>query len=284
MNDKIALITGASSGIGFETAREMARRGVHVVMVCRDPERAQVAWESIAEISRGPKPTLLLADLSSQDEIRALADEVRGRFSHLDVLVNNAGGVFERRELTVDGIEKTFATNHLAPFLLTNLLLDRITAAPGGRIVTVASEVYPSALDFANLQGERSYNFLSAYMRSKLENILFTYELARRLEGTAAAANCLSPGPTLTRFGDNLRGLPGLFPKLMKRLPFFVSAELGARTSIYLACSLEVAGLSGRFFFHERERRTKPVTYSADVARRLWSISEHLTGLAAMAA
>jgi retinol dehydrogenase-14 len=200
------------------------------------------------------------------------------------VLVNNAGGVFERRELTVDGIEKTFATNHLAPFLLTNLLLDRITAAPGGRIVTVASEVYPSVLDFANLQGERSYNFLSAYMRSKLENILFTYELARRLEGTAAAANCLSPGPTLTRFGDNLRGLPGLFPKLMKRLPFFVSAELGARTSIYLACSLEVAGLSGRFFFHERERRTKPVTHSADVARRLWSISEHLTGLAAMAA
>jgi NAD(P)-dependent dehydrogenase (short-subunit alcohol dehydrogenase family) len=221
-----------------------------------------------------------VADLSSQAAIHALANEVRARFRRIDVLINNAGAMFARRELTADGIERTFAVNHLAPFLLTTLVLDLVHAAPAGRIVTVASESHSGTLDFANLQGERQYNFFEAYNRSKLANILFTYELARRLDGTGVTANCLSPGPTMTRFGDNMSGLPGLFPRLMKRIPFlFVSPEQGARTSIYVASAPDLAGISGHFFLRCRARRTKPITYNAAVAARLWSVSEQLCGL-----
>ena len=247
-------------------------------MVCRDPERGRSAMNRIAQVATGPAPTLLIADLSSQDATRALADEVRSRFSRIDVLINNAGAIFARRELSVDGIEKTFAVNHLAPFLLTRLLFDLVRAAPAGRVIMVASEIHGGSLDFNNLQGERHYNFLGAYIRSKLENILFTYELARRAKRTGVTVNCLSPGPTATRFGANLDGLPGLFPRVLKRIPFlFIAPEKGARTSVYLASSAEVAGISGRFFFKSRETRTKPITYDMAVARHLWEISEELT-------
>ena len=277
MNGKIVLITGANSGIGFETARQLAQLGAEVIMVCRDPERGRSAMTRITQVATGQAPTLLIADLSSQDSIRALADEVRSRFSRIDVLINNAGAIFAKRELSVDGIEKTFATNHLAPFLLTRLLFDLVHAAPAGRVITVASEIHSGSLDFDNLQGERHYTFLGAYNHSKLENILFTYELARRVKNTGVTVNSLSPGPTMTRFGDNLHGLPGLFPRVMKRIPFlFVEPEKGASTSVYLASSAEVAGLSGRFFLKSRETRTKPITYNVDVARRLWEISEQL--------
>ncbi len=277
MNGKIVLITGANSGIGFETARQLAQLGAEVIMVCRDPERGRAAMTQIAQVATGQAPTLLIADLSSQDSIRALADEVRSRFSSIDVLINNAGAIFAKRELSVDGIEKTFAINHLAPFLLTQLLFDLVRAAPAGRVITVASEIHSGSLDFDNLQGERHYNFLGAYNHSKLENILFTYELARHVKNTGVTVNSLSPGPTMTHFGDNLQGLPSLFPRVMKRIPFlFVDPEKGASTSVYLASSAEVAGLSGRFFLKSRETRTKPITYNVDVARRLWEVSEQL--------
>ncbi len=277
MNGKIVLITGANSGIGFETARQLAQLGARVIMVCRDPERGRSAMSRIAQIATGPAPTLLIADLSSQASIHALADEVRSRFSRIDVLINNAGAIFARRELSVDGIEKTFAINHLAPFLLTRLLFDLVRAAPAGRVITVASEIHSGSLDFDNLQGERHYNFLRAYNQSKLENILFTYELARRAKNTGVTVNSLSPGPTMTRFGDNMHGLPGLFPRVMKRIPFlFVDPEQGASTSVYLASSAEVAGISGRFFLKRRDTRSKPITYDLDVARRLWDTSEQL--------
>jgi NAD(P)-dependent dehydrogenase (short-subunit alcohol dehydrogenase family) len=157
------------------------------------------------------------------------------------VLVNNAGAVFARRELTAEGIEKTFAVNHLAPFLLTNLLLDRVRAAPAGRIVMVTSGTYSSALDFDNLQSEKGHQFLGAYFRSKLENILFTFELSRRLAGTPVTANCLFPGPTRTRFGNNLDGLAALFGLFMQNFPFLASPEKGARTAIYLGFMFDVA-------------------------------------------
>src|SRR5579859_1049749 len=217
MDGKVVLITGANSGVGFATARQLAELGAVVIMVCRDPGRGSAARNAVAQVATGPEPTLLLADLSSQAAVYALSDEVHARFARIDVLLNNAGAIFARRELTADGIEKTFAVNHLAPFLLTNLLLDLVRASPAGRIVTVASESHSGRLDFDNLQGERRYSFLAAYNRSKLGNILFTYELARRLAGTGVTANCLSPGPTMTRFGDEMRGLPALFPLLMKR-------------------------------------------------------------------
>jgi NAD(P)-dependent dehydrogenase (short-subunit alcohol dehydrogenase family) len=277
MAGKVVLITGANSGVGLATAYGLAERGATVVMVSRDPARGAAARDEVAQVATGPTPVLLLADHSSQAAIHALAKEVRARFARIDVLVNNAGAIFAQRELTVDGIEQTFAVNHLAPFLLTNLLLDLVKAAPAGRIVTVASEVHSGKIDFENLQGERHYNFFKAYGLSKLENILFTYELARRLEGTSTTANCVSPGATRTRFGDNLRGLPRLMPLVMKRIPLlFGSPENGARTSIYVASSPELAGVSGRFYLRCRERRTKPLTYNAEVAAQPWSVSEKL--------
>jgi retinol dehydrogenase 12 len=277
MHGKVVLVTGANSGIGFVTARELAKMGAHVLMVCRDPGRGAKAQAAVAKAATGPAPELLIADISSLPAVRALADEIRRRVPGIDVLINNAGAIFAHRELTADGIEKTFATNHLGPFLLTNLVLDLVCARTGGRIVNVAAESYLSKLDFDNLQGEKSYGFLSAYFRSKLENIIFSFDLAKRLEATGVTVNCLSPGPTRTRFGDNMTGLAGLFPRLAKTL--FPSAEKGARTLIYLASSPDVAGVSGRFFLWQRVRRTKPVTSDTEVAARLWRVSAALAGL-----
>jgi NAD(P)-dependent dehydrogenase (short-subunit alcohol dehydrogenase family) len=277
MDGKIALITGANSGIGFVTAVELAKMGARVLMVCRDGERGARARAAVAKAASGAAPELLLADISSQKSIRALADDVSQRFASIDVLINNAGGIFANRELTTDGIERTFATNHLGPFLLTNLLLDRVSAGTGGRIVNVASESYPSKLDFGNLQGERSYGFLNAYFRSKLENIIFSLDLAQRLQPSGVTVNCMSPGPTSTRFGDNMTGLAGLFPRLAKKL--FPSPEKGARTLVYLASSPEIAGVSGRFFLRQRVRSTKPVTHDREVAAQLWRVSAELVGL-----
>jgi NAD(P)-dependent dehydrogenase (short-subunit alcohol dehydrogenase family) len=276
MKDKVVVVTGASSGIGQATARELARQGAKIVMVCRDAERAGAAREDIAAAATGQQPTVLLADLLSQREIRNLADAIKKDHAKIDVLINNAGALFRRRELTGEGIEKTFAVNHLAPFLLTNLLLDRIRAAPAGRVITVTSGTYPSMLDFDNLQSEKGHQFLAAYFRSKLENILFTFELSRRLEGSAVTANCLFPGPTRTRFGSNLDGLARLFPLFMQNFPLLASPEKGARTTVFLASSPEVTGISGRFYFRCRETPTKPVTHDLEIARRLWNVSEAL--------
>jgi len=277
MHGKIALITGANSGIGFVTAVELAKMGARVLMVCRDSERGTDARAAVAKVATGAPPELLLADMSSQNAVRALADDVRQRFAGIDVLINNAGGIFAKRELTVDGIERTFATNHLGPFLLTNLLLDRLSGATGARIVNVASESYPSRLDFGDLQGEKNYGFLSAYFRSKLLNIIFSLDLAQRLRPSGVTVNCMSPGPTRTRFGDNMTGLAGLFPRLAKKL--FPSPEKGARTLVHLASSPELAGVSGRFFLRLRMRSTKPVTHDREVAARLWRVSAELVGL-----
>ena len=280
MTPKTILITGASSGLGLATAKTLAAQGAALILVCRSSERAELARREVAAAATGPIPRVLIADLASQSQVRALAARVKVEAPQLDVLINNAGGIFATRELTVDWIERTFALNHLMPFLLTNLLLDQLKAAPSARVVTVASEAYPGGLDFGNLQGERSYHFLVAYMRSKLANILFSYELARRLQGSSVTANCLSPGPTVTRFGNDLTGPAALFPLIMKRIPgLFAPVEVGAGTSIQLASSPKLEGVSGRFFFRGRERRTKPVTYNVSVAARLWRLSEDLAPL-----
>jgi retinol dehydrogenase 12 len=277
MRGKVALITGASSGIGLETARALAAAGAGIVMVCRDRARAEAARAEIA--TAGPRPRVLIADLASQPEIHSVADELRAAVDRIDVLVNNAGAIFERRVLTDDGIERTFALNHLAPFLLTNLVIDLLRDAPQGRVVTVASEAHSRTFDFDNLQGERSYRFFRNYAISKTANILFAYELARRLEPTSISSNAVSPGPTRTRFGDNMTGAAAWFPRIMKRMPFFVSAEKGSRTAVWAASSPELAGVSGRFYMRCKERKSKPITRDVDVARRLWALSEELCGL-----
>ena len=279
MHNKTVAVTGANSGVGFVTATRLAEMGAEIVMVCRDAGRGEEARAWIAERATGPPPQLFIADLSSQEEIRDLARDIHFAHDQIDVLLNNAGRVFAKRELTADGIEKTFATNHLAPFLLTNLLLDLVKAAPAGRVVTVATEGYAKKLDFANLQGERSYQFFKAYQRSKLSNILFSFELARRLEGSPATSNAVSPGPSKTAFGNNISGPVGLLLRFMKRLPIFGSAEKGARTLIYAAAAPELAGVTGRFFFKAKELATKPVTHDSDIATRLWSVSAELCGL-----
>jgi NAD(P)-dependent dehydrogenase (short-subunit alcohol dehydrogenase family) len=277
MHGKTVLITGANSGIGFVTARELAKMGARVLMVCRDDKRGAQAWTEVAQVATGAVPALLFADMSSQQSVRALADDLRERFPRIDVLINNAGGIFSERGFTVDGIERTFATNHLGPFLLTNLVIDLVRAGTGGRIINVASEAYSARLNFDNLEGEKSYGFLNAYFRSKLENIIFSFDLARRLKDSGVTVNCMSPGPTNTRFGDNMTGLAGLFPRLVKKL--FPSPEKAAQTLIYLASSPEVDGISGRFFLRQRAVPTKPVASDAEIAARLWRISAKLVDL-----
>lgn len=279
------LITGATSGVGLATAIELARRGLAVIIAGRDAVRGEAARAAVSAAATGPKPRLLLADLSVQHEVRRLADDVRVITPTLDVLVNNAGGIFARRELTADGIERTFALNHVAPFLLTTELLGAIEAAPQGRVVNVTSEAHAGKLDLDNLQGDRSYNFFRMYAASKTMNLLFTFELARRFAGTNATASAVSPGPTRTRFGDDLTGLPRLMPLVMKRIPFlFKPPEIGSRTIIELAASPDYADANGRFFQDGRERRPRPVTQDVELARKLWTLSEELTAPLAEAA
>jgi retinol dehydrogenase 14 len=281
MRDKTAVVTGATSGVGLATAVECARRGARVILVGRDPLRGQDAHAVVARAALGREPILLLADFQSQQEIRRLARQVKEVTPAVDVLVNNAGAIFAKRELTADGIERTFAVNHLAPFLLTNLLLDLVLAAPQGRVVTVSSETHAGRLDFDNLQGERSYGFLRAYTATKTANIVFAFELSRRLAGKKATSNAVSPGPTRTRFGDDLTGLPRLFPVVMKSIPFlFQAPEIGAQTVVQLASVPGYATVSGLFFQSGRVRAPKPVTRDRGVAQRLWNESAILTRLA----
>jgi len=277
MSGKTVLITGATSGLGLATAILLAERGAEVVMVGRDRTRSNFMRKEVAKCAADNAPSLFLADLSSQVEIHRLAERLHGCFSRIDVLINNAAAVFAEKELTPDGLEKTFAVNHLAPFALTHLLLDLLRAAPAGRILTASSEFHSGELDFSNLQGERRYNWLGAYLRSKLCNILFTYELSRRLAGSTVTANCFSPGPTLTRLGDNMRGLPAAVPWLLKRIPTLLALpEAAARTPAYVASSPNLDGVSGRFFLRCRETQTKQITYDNSVAVRLWNASQAL--------
>jgi retinol dehydrogenase-14 len=281
MRGKTVLVTGASSGIGLETARSLASAGADLILLCRDRRRGAAARDEIARAASGENaPDLVVGDLFSQADIRAVAADVSDRYDHLDVLINNAGGVFSKRELTPDGIEKTFALNHLAPFLLTNLLLDRLQSAPHGRVVTVSSEIHAGKLDWDNLQSEKRHQFLKAYKVAKTENILFTYELARRLQRTSVTATAVSPGPSRTGFGDNLTGAAAVFPKVMKKMPFFHSAEKGSRVVVYAAAEPTLADVTGEFFMNNKPRKSKPITHSLEAAAQLWTLSEELTGLA----
>lgn len=277
MRGKVCVVTGATSGIGYVTARELARRGASVTLVGRNPDRTALCVGSIRRETGSDAVDSLLADLSSMERVRALAEAVRARHQRLDVLVNNAGAVFLTRHTTVDGFEMTFALNHLAPFLLTNLLLDLLRASAPARIVTTASVAHVGAkIDFddPNYQHHR-YSAWGAYGRSKLANILFTYELARRLEGSNATANAFHPGFVATGFA---RSGPLMDVVMTLARPMMVSAEEGARTQIYLASSPEVEGVTGQYFVKEHPTRSSKESYSVESQRRLWEISEELTG------
>jgi NAD(P)-dependent dehydrogenase (short-subunit alcohol dehydrogenase family) len=280
MGEKVCLITGATSGIGKATAMGLASMGASVVMVGRDRDRGEAALADIKEKSANASVGLMLADLSSQEEIRRLAHEIREAYPRLDVLINNAGVIRSERITTADGIETTFAVNHLAYSLLTNLLLDVLKASAPSRIVNVASgEQRNGTIDFDDLQGEKGYKGAKAYSQSKLATVLFTYELARRLEGTGVTANCLHPGVVGTNLGSGVSGAFGFVVRALT--PLMKSPEKGAETSIYLASSPEVEGLSGGYFVKKAEARSSDASYDERIARRLWEASAELTNLPA---
>jgi len=278
MGGKTALITGGTSGIGKATAVALAAMGADVVVVGRNPERGEAALEDIKAQSHNESVELMLADLSVQDEVRRLAEEFQERYDRLDVLANNAGLVQSKRTETADGIETTLAINHLAPFLLTNLLLDRLEESAPSRVITVSSEAQRwGNMDFEDMQSTRKYRGFPVYGMTKLANIVFTYELAERLKGTGVSANCMHPGAVSTNFGKNNSGPMTLFFRAAK--PFMRSPEQGADTLIWLASSSDVDGVSGKYFSDRKEIEAKKVAYDPAVRRRLWDVSEDLTGL-----
>jgi NAD(P)-dependent dehydrogenase (short-subunit alcohol dehydrogenase family) len=278
MGGKTVLITGGTSGIGKATAVAMAAMGADVVITGRNAERGEAAVEELEGQSTGGAVELILADLFLQSEVRRLAETVLERHDRLDVLANNAGLVQSKRTETPDGIETTLAINHLAPFLLTNLLLDRLKESAPGRVITTSSEAQRwGSMDFGDLQSRRRYRGFPVYGMTKLANIMFTYELAERLKGTGVTANCLHPGGVGTNFGKNNGGPMALFFRAFK--PFMRSPEQGADTLIWLASSPEIDGVSGKYFSDRKEIEAKEIAYDPDARRRLWEISEDLTGL-----
>ena len=280
LSGKICLVTGANSGIGKATVLGLAQRGARVVMVCRNPSKGELACREIQVKSGNSHIDLFIADFSSQQSIRQLAQDFQEKFGELHVLVNNAGTAVARRKLSPDGIEMTFAVNHLASFLLTNLLLDTLKASGPARIVNVSSAMhFRSLLDFDDLQGEQKYSLIHAYSQSKLANVLFTYALARRLgEGPGVTVNCLHPGVVATNILTNL--LPDWlhFLGILSRL-FGLPTEQGALTSIYLASSPEVKSVTGKYFEKCQVVRSAKISYDQDVQERLWVLSETLTHL-----
>ncbi len=277
MSGKVCLVTGATSGIGQVTARELAQMDATIIAVGRNPQKGA---ETVAEIKRhgaSDKVEFMQADLSSQESIRDLARTFTAKYDQLQVLVNNAGGVFSKRETTVDGLEMTFALDHLAYFLLTELLLPVLERSAPARIINVSSGAQSTGkIDFDDLQGAKRYSGWRAYSQAKLANVLFTYELARRLQGTGVTANCLHPGFVATGFAQNNSGALQALIKVGQ--VFAISPEKGAETSVFLASSSLVEGVSGKYFANKKERKSAKQSYDEPVARRLWDVSAQLTG------
>jgi retinol dehydrogenase-14 len=280
MAGKTVLVTGGTGGIGKATALGLARMGARLAIIGRDRERTEEAAREIRAVG-GEQVDVFVADLCSQSEVRRLADEVLQRLSGIDVLVNNVGGYWNSRDVTADGLEHTFALNHLAPFLLTNLLLDRLKQSAQARVVMVSSHAQGMGrIDFDDLQGERSYSGSRAYNQSKLANVLFTYELARRLQATSVTANALHPGVVNTSFGaEDPAAVQRLLIPFMR--PFMKSPAQGAATSIHLASAPGLDQVTGRFFANSKPKRSSERSYDEAAASRLWQVSADLVGLAA---
>jgi NAD(P)-dependent dehydrogenase (short-subunit alcohol dehydrogenase family) len=279
MTGKTVLITGGTSGIGRASAIGLASMGARVGITGRNRAAAVRAAADITRESGNPAVDVFIADLSSQAEVRRLAGEVLAAYRRLDVLLNNVGGFWAHRHATADGLERTFALNHLAPFLLTNLLLERLTASEPARIVIVSSGAQSMGkIDFDDLMGERKYSGQAAYNQSKLANVMFTYELARRIEGSGVTATALHPGMTSTAFGseDMARGWG---PLVAVMRPFMRSPERGADTSVYLASSPEAEGITGRYFADRKPRTSNRSSYDTSTTTRLWQISADLVSL-----
>lgn len=278
MQGRICLVTGASSGVGKATALGLAKLGAKVVMVCHDEAKGEAARGDITRQSGVSDVDLLLADLASLEDIYALAETVKKRYDKLHVLINNAGVYLRQRHVTEDGFEQTLAVNYLAPFLLTNLLLETLKASAPARIINVAGAYHRfGTIHFDDLQLARAYSGSIANNQSQLARVLFTYELARRLEGTSVTVNCLHPGSVRT---DIMRDMPKALQFLARTLlrPFSISPEHGAKTILYLATSPEVENMTGRYFVNLKPVKSSRNSYDRAVAQHLWQLSESLTG------
>ena len=285
MSGKIVMVTGATSGIGLATVEGLARQGAHVILVARNPGKAEQVLAGLRAslpAETGASFDVLHADLSLLADVRALAAEFYARYDRLDVLVNNAGAMFPRRRVTGEGIEMTWALDYLSPFLLTHLLLGRLeaAAAPGApaRVVNVSSAMQARGkLAFDDLQGARHYSGMAAYAQAKLALIMFTYELARRVQAESVTVNALHPGLVASNIYANAGRMAKLVGLVMPL--FSLTPAQGAETSIYLASSPEVQGVTGEYFDKKRPVRSSQASYNVDAARRLWELSEELTGL-----
>jgi retinol dehydrogenase 14 len=280
MAGRTVLVTGGTGGIGKATALGLAKMGAHLAIFGRDRGRTEAAAREIRAVAGGQVERVFVGDLSAQAEVRRLAGEVLQCLSRIDVLVNNAGGYWNTRHVTADGLERTFAVNHLAPFLLTGLLLDRLKHSAPARVVTVSSNAHATGrIDFGDLQGERSYSGARAYSQSKLANVLFTYELARRQPATCVTVNALHPGVVRTAFGaEDPSGIQRLFIPVMR--PFMKSPARGAATSVHVSSAPDLEQVTGGYFAAGRPRSSAARSYDEAAAARLWQVSAHLTGQA----
>ncbi len=278
MQGKVCLVTGSSSGIGFVTARDLATLGATMVMLCRNRTKGEAVQAEIKEASGNAQVDLIVADLSELSQVRRAAHEFKQRYTQLHVLINNAGGMNAERKVTSEGLEATFATNYLASFLLTHLLLDVLLVSTPARIINVSATGHKiGKIDFTDLQGERHYNALKAYTQSKLAQIYFTYELAERLAGTGVTVNALDPGHVVSHFNDSTKGLLHVIAEVIY---FFDgrSAEQGAQTTLYLATESAVERVSGKYFSNCKQTPSSRRSYNVAVRHRLWNVSLALTG------
>ena len=276
MKGKTVIITGATNGIGKATAIALAEKGAHLVLVGRNKEKAEAVKAEIRQKTANQNIDLLFADLSSMAEVKKLSEKLLQKYPKIDVLLNNAGAFFQKRSMTVDDFERTFALNHLAYFLLTRELLDRLKENPAGsRIINVSSAAHVRGkLDWDNLMSKGNYSGFQAYCDSKLANVVFTYELAQRLKDSQVTVNAVHPGAVSTGFGENTKGFFKFVMKLFR--PFMLTAEKGAQTSIYLASSPEVEGITGKYWAKSKQETTAPQSYVEEDWKKLWDVSNKL--------
>lgn len=275
MNGKVCLVTGATDGIGKVSARVLAELGAKVIIVGRNPEKSAIVLAELRSISGNENIDLLMADLAVMQEVRDLAEQVISRYDRIDVLLNNAGGYFTKHEITSDGLEMTFALNHMSYFLLTNKLMELLKYSAPARIVNVSSDAhYGVDMEFENLNGEQEYKAWKAYQKSKLANVLFTNELLKKVPGNITV-NCLHPGFVATNFGHNNGGFFGPVLKIAQRISA-IDPEEGAKTSIFLCSAPEVKGVSGKYFYKCQPKTSSRESRNMDTGKRLWQISSDI--------
>ena len=275
MKNQVCIITGANSGIGKETALSLAKLGATVILLCRNYERGNIALKSIITESNNKNVELMLCDLSSQNSISDFISKFKNKYDSLNVLINNAGILLNKRTISVDGVENTFAINHLGPFILTNSLLDLLKSSSPSRIINVSSSAhYRANFDLDNMQGEKKYSSFEAYCKSKLYNVLFTYELSRKLAGSNVTVNCLHPGFIPT----NLFANSSFFYKAIVKIlsPILIDAKSGSKTSTYLATSKDVENITGKYFVKCKPKQSSKISYDKSASKNLWDISEKL--------